>query len=126
MPLPFFGSLMVSELSSADLNWNRLEKITNLSFSDDQRTALLKRLNDYVTECARQAIQPTEKDVRRRVTAIEEHARALASLMSDDPAGQTAIAHVFHLGLPDPGLLRHTLFDLALSARVILQDLPAR
>jgi hypothetical protein len=64
-----------------DLNWTPLESVSGLTFTDPQRAALVKAMNDYLTCLAEVYAVPTMRAVRKRCEDIHKHASALAPLL---------------------------------------------
>jgi hypothetical protein len=81
---PFAGSFNVPELSSLD--WPRLEGVCRLTFTAEQRDAMLAELNSYISDAVWQHFSPPMKAVQRRLGRIESLTRKLVALISTPPS----------------------------------------
>jgi hypothetical protein len=127
MPIPLFGSQMVSELSHADFNWRRLQRLAKLTFTERQKETLLTHFNSFLIDFAREQSSPHEEDVGRLLKGYAESAHALDLLMQDrSVAGETALSLALVHYLGDIAAFRHAISAVASDASYALESLPRK
>ncbi len=127
MPIPLFGSQMVSELYHADFNWRRLQRLAKLTLTESQQETLLTHFNTFLMDLAREQSSPHEEDVRRLLEGYAKSAHALALLMRDkSAAGETALSLALIHYPGDFASFRHAISVVASDASYALESLPRK
>jgi hypothetical protein len=123
--LPSAGAyIFFDELRSLD--WPTLENNTGLTFTESQRTQLLKAVNGYLYGfIGRRQLPQSIRDVRERRQQIKTHAYQLRTLLFDpSPTGEYVLNSVFPFDVADPGVLYHILNELLFNIAKHEQEYP--
>jgi hypothetical protein len=127
---PFGANYNVLEIP--DLDWSTLESVSDLSFTESQRRALITTLHRYLINCAEYHATSTMKAVQHRLTQIHTHATALRDLVLLRPTNESSIDEESNLlqaafgSLPifiDRTILARQLVILSKNAEVVLENL---
>jgi hypothetical protein len=106
----FAGSFQPPELASLD--WPRLEGVCRLTFTAQQRDAMLAELNSYISDAVWQHFSPPMKAVQRRLERIESLTHKLLPLISAPPSTERS---------PQGGYVTPEETDFALYQAVLFE-----
>jgi hypothetical protein len=127
---PFGASYNAPDIP--DLDWAVLESVSALTFTEPQRTILIKALHRYLVNRAEYQATSSMKDVQRRLTQIHTHATALKDLLrlhhtdKSDVDEQMNLLQAVFGQFPiwmDRNTLLHQLIILVKNTEVTLKDL---
>jgi hypothetical protein len=124
------GTYMVPE--PPQFNWESLESVSGLAFTEEQRTAFVAAMHRYIRYLTLQSTAVQIKDIRHQCKEIFKHANALADLLSihtkNTPRNKDPITfhqNVFSL-FPtdfDSRTYLRAMIQLRLGAKIALQKL---
>lgn len=118
----YFQSVMAVTVEALD--FNALEQAGGVTFNEEQREALVRAADDYLTDLSEESEAPRSGDLRAHLKNLETHSKALARLVND-PEALPAVGEAFPWDRADPATFTGVLRELTTRARGARKKLTA-